>query len=161
MRAKDFKQSWQRGQDLEDYFFKLVLKRDKNARRATRSEQFKHIDFVTSFGTIDVKAKKRLNRHSGTLQSERIWLEYKNVQGKDGWLVSGVDIIAFERDDDFILAHRKDIKELADKLCDITNLVTDKTDVLYNGYTRKGRQDLLTITMNDLMKLNYKLWKKE
>ena len=162
MRARDFKQSWQRGQDLEDYFYQLLLNRDKNARRATRSEQFKHIDFFTSFGTIDVKAKKRLSRHEGTPQAERVWLEYKNVQGKDGWLVSDVDILAFERDDDFFLAYRKDIKLLADVMCNLSDLVTDKRDVLYKGYTRKGREDLLTIiTMKDLMQLDHKLWSKE
>ena len=46
MRAKDFKESWERGQQLETEFFQLVLIRDPNARAATRQEQFRHIDFV-------------------------------------------------------------------------------------------------------------------
>lgn len=161
MRAKDFKQSWDRGQKLEEEFFPLVLIRDENARRATRQEQFKHIDFVTSFGTIDVKSKKRLDRNNGDPQSEIVWLEYKNVAGNNGWLTSNVDFIAFERDDDFLIAYRKDIKILADLLCDVNDIVQDKKDVLYKGYTRKGRKDLLTqVTMKDLMQLNHKLWSK-
>ena len=161
MRAKDFKESWERGQQLETEFFQLVLIRDPNARAATTQEQFRHIDFVTSFGTIDVKSKKRIGRHQGEPQSEWVWLEYKNVQGKNGWLVSEVDILAFERDDDFLVVFRKDVKLLADELCNLNETVDNKKYALYKGYTRKGRKDLITlVSMADLMRLNYKLWSK-
>ena len=162
MRARDFKQSWDRGQKLEEQFYELVKLRDPNARRATPKEQYKHIDFYTNFGTIDVKSKKRIGRADVDEQETIVWLEYKNVQGRDGWLVSCVDIPAFERDDDFILVKRKDLLAMANKKCDLTNMVTKSSDALYKGYTRKGREDLITqVKMKDLINLNNRVWSKD
>tara|TARA_A100001201_G_C4053401_1_gene190328 strand:- start:203 stop:691 length:489 start_codon:yes stop_codon:yes gene_type:complete len=161
MRARDFKGSWDRGQKLEESFFELVKLRDPNARKATKSEQYKHIDFFTSFGSIDVKSKKRRNRADGHEQDTIVWLEYKNVIGRAGWLTSNVDILAFERDDDFILVLRKDLLRLANRICDLTDMVDDSYKALYKGYTRKGRQDLLTqVKMKDIMLLNNRVWRK-
>ena len=162
MRARDFKQSWDRGQKLEEQFYELVKLRDPNARKATPKEQYKHIDFYTDFGTIDVKSKKRIGRADVDEQDTIVWLEYKNVQGRDGWLVSCVDILAFERDDDFILVKRKELQKMADELCDLTDMVTKSSEALYKGYTRKGREDLITqVKMKDIMKLEHKIWSKD
>lgn len=161
MRARDFKASWNRGQELERKFYEILKLRDKNARQATPQEQYKHIDFCTYFGTIDVKSKKRIGRADIDEQETIVWLEYKNVQGRDGWLVSSVDILAFERDDDFILVKRKELQRMADKLCNLDDMVDKSSDALYKGYTRKGRQDLITqVKMKDLMKLKHRLWSK-
>ena len=161
MRAKDFKASWNRGQKLEEEFYELVKLRDPYARRATPKEQYKHIDFVTSFGTIDVKSKKRIGRSDVDEQETIVWLEYKNVQGKDGWLVSKVDILAFERDDDFILVKRKNLLRMANELCNLKETVDKSSDALYKGYTRKGRQDLITqVMMKDVMELEHRVWRK-
>ena len=145
---------------MEDEFYKLVQFHDPNARRATQQEQFEHIDFVTSFGTIDVKGRKR-----GPAQIDEaetiVWLEYKNVVGNDGWLVSVVDILAFERDDDFILVGRKDLLRLANKLCNLEERVENSWDALYKGYTRRGRHDLVTkVKMRDIMELEHEIWNK-
>ena len=162
MRAKDFTASWNRGQELERKFYEILKLRDKNARQATPKEQYKHIDFFTNFGTIDVKSKKRIGRADVDEQETIVWLEYKNVQGRDGWLVSGVDILAFERDDDFILVKRKELQQMADKLCNLDDMVDKTSDALYKGYTRKGRKDLITqVKMKDIMKLEHKVWSKD
>lgn len=163
MRARDFKQSWDRGQELERKFYEILKLRDPNARQATPKEQYKHIDFFTYFGTIDVKSKKRIGRADADEQETIVWLEYKNVQGRDGWLVSPfVDILAFERDDDFILVKRKELQQMADKKCDLTDMVTKSSDALYKGYTRKGREDLITqVKMKDLINLNNRVWSKD
>ena len=50
--------SWNRGQRIEKAFAPLLRRRDPKYRQANREEQFRHIDYFTSFGTIDVKAKK-------------------------------------------------------------------------------------------------------
>ena len=161
MRAKDFKSSWNRGQELEKVFFELVKMRDPNAREATPQEQYRHIDFVTYFGTIDVKSKKRIGRADGDEQDTIVWLEYKNVQGKEGWLVSEVDILAFERDDDFILVRRNILKDMADKLCNLADMVDKSYDALYKGYTRQGRKDLITqVKMRDITALQHRIWSK-
>ena len=162
MRARDFKASWNRGQELEKEFYEILKLRDKNARQATPQEQYKHIDFFTYFGTIDVKSKKRIGRADVDEQETIVWLEYKNVQGRDGWLVSSVDILAFERDDDFILVKRKELQRMADKLCNLDDMVDKSSDALYKGYTRKGRKDLITqVKMKDVMKLEHKIWSKD
>ena len=163
MRARDFKASWNRGQELERKFYEILKLRDKNARQATPQEQYKHIDFFTYFGTIDVKSKKRIGRADVDEQETIVWLEYKNVQGRDGWLVSPfVDILAFERDDDFILVKRKELQQMADELCNLDDMVDKSSDALYKGYTRKGRKDLITqVKMKDVMKLEHKIWSKD
>jgi len=154
-------ESWNRGQVVEGSFAKLMDIRGLDYKKATRSEQFKHIDYHSSFGTIDVKAKKRLNRGDGKEQDEFIWLEFKNVQGKAGWLCGNTDVIAFERDNDFVLVKRKDLLELALKICDIKHIVNKSTQALYKGYRRKGRRDLISlIKMSDILKIDHRIWKK-
>lgn len=155
-------ESWNRGQDVEKQFTDLLRKRDPNFRKATKAEQFAHIDYKTEFGTIDVKAKKRINRNDKEEQDDLIWLEFKNVQGKSGWLTGCTDIIAFERDKDFVLVHRKNLLYWAQRACQLNTSVQNSRDALYKGYTRKGRKDLISIVkIKDMMEnVAYKSWKK-
>ena len=99
-------ESWSRGQMVEEMFGELLAQRDPDYRRSTRKEQFAHIDYHSSLGTMDVKARKRMSRKSKKLQDEFTWLEFRNVRGNIGWLCSGSDIIAFERKQDFVLIDR-------------------------------------------------------
>ena len=153
--------AWERGQQVERDFERLLVQRDPHFRRASRQEQYQHIDFRTSFGTVDVKAKKRLTRAS-SINQEKLWLEVKNVQGKAGWLTSDhLDILAFERDNCFVLVKRLALLELADNLCDLTHMVERPEQAMYKGYQRKGRKDLLSvIKMTDLKLIDYRIWKK-
>ena len=73
--------SWNRGQRIEKEFAPLLRQRDPNYRKANREEQFRHIDYFSNFGTIDVKAKKKINRSDSSEQEELVWVEFKNVQG--------------------------------------------------------------------------------
>ena len=154
-------ESWNRGQAVEKEFAALMDMRGLKYEKANRRNQFKHIDYHSSFGTIDVKAKKRLNRGDGKEQDEFIWLEFKNVQGKAGWLCGETNVIAFERDNDFVLVKRKDLLDLALKICDIKHIVHKSTQALYKGYRRKGRRDLISlIKMGDILKIDHRIWKK-
>ena len=153
--------SWNRGQRVEKEFTRLLRRRDPNFQKANREDQFRHIDYHTSFGTIDVKAKKRINRSDSKEQDELIWVEFKNVQGRDGWLKSAVDIIAFERDSDFLLVKRNYLLGLAQSLCDLNSKVSNSREALYKGYQREGRKDLISIIkMSDIENLPHQLWKK-
>jgi len=98
--------SWNRGQRIEKEFAPLLRQRDPNYRKANREEQFRHIDYFSSFGTIDVKAKKKISRSDSQEQDELLWVEFLNVQGREGWLRGQTDVIAFERNDDFVLIKR-------------------------------------------------------
>ena len=55
-------ESWNRGQVVEVDFSKLLDKRNISWKKATRQQQFNHIDYTTSIGSIDVKDKKRIRR---------------------------------------------------------------------------------------------------
>ena len=153
--------SWNRGQVVESDFSKLLEIRGVSWRKANRQEQFSHVDYYTSFGSIDVKAKKKISRSDSSEQDELIWLEFKNVQGKKGWLSGNADIIAFERAADFVLVRRKELLLLAQNKCDFNSLVTNSRDALYKVYSRKGRKDLISIVkMSDILDLHHRKWKK-
>lgn len=154
-------ESWNRGQEVEKEFSALLKNRDPNFQKSSKDQQFQHIDYLTNFGKIDVKAKKRISRSDTEEQEEFIWLEFNNVQGKKGWLFGAADIIAFERNKDFILVKRKDLAEYAKKKCDIKNIVDKSSKALYKGYQRKGRKDLISlIKMKDLFEIKHRIWPK-
>ena len=154
-------ESWKSGQKVESDFSKLLGQRDPDFRAATKQEQYKHIDYHSYFGTIDVKAKKRLNRLDSKGQDEFVWLEFKNINGNVGWLCGETDIIAFERNDDFILVSRSLLLNMAKTKCDLNKRVTYSKDALYKGYQRKGRKDLITIVkMKDILEMPHRVWEK-
>lgn len=153
--------SWNRGQKVEKEFTRLLKTRDPNYRKANREDQFRHIDYFTSFGTIDVKAKKRISRSDENEQDELLWVEFQNVQGREGWLRSSVDVIAFERDYDFVLIRRNYLLGMCQVKCDLSKKVTNSKDALYKGYQREGRKDLISIIkMSDVLDLPHQIWKK-
>ena len=153
--------SWNRGQRIEKDFAPLLRQRDPNYRKANREEQFRHIDYFSNFGTIDVKAKKKINRADASEQDELVWVEFKNVQGRDGWLRGQTDIIAFERNNDFILIKRNYLLGMCQVKCDLSKKVTSSRDALYKGYQREGRKDLISIVkMSDILNMPHQIWKK-
>lgn len=153
--------SWNRGQKVEKQFAKLLKQRDPNFRKANREEQFRHIDFFADFGSIDVKAKKRINRNDTKEQDQLIWVEFVNVQGLDGWLRGQADIIAFERNKDFVLIKRNYLLGMCQVKCDLSKKVATSKDALYKGYRREGRKDLISIVkMSDILNLPHRIWKK-
>ena len=103
------------------------------------SEQFSHVDYVTDIGKIDVKARKRVSRTDEDVQDELVWLEFKNVQGKQGWIYGKADIIAFEREEDFLLVKRDDLAKLGEDLCDLDDRVTKGYEALQR-LPKKGKK---------------------
>ena len=155
-------QSWKRGQGVEAMFAKLLNEKAIEARAADLKEQFSHVDYVSDFGKIDVKARKRVARKDSDVQDDLVWLEFKNVQGKIGWVYGKADWIAFEREADFVLVKRADLALMGEKLCDLGDRVSVGRDALYKGYQRRGRKDLLSIVkMSDVLKLYHQLWTKD
>ena len=73
--------SWNRGQSVETSFQDILDRRGIEYRRSTLEEQYRHFDYVTDRGTIDVKARKRVNRSDSSEQDELVWLEFKNTAG--------------------------------------------------------------------------------
>ena len=154
--------SWKRGQGVEAMFAKLLNKRADEARAADLMEQFSHVDYFSNLGSIDVKARKRIARKDADVQDDLVWLEFKNVQGKIGWLYGKADWIAFEREKDFVMVKRDELAKMGEKLCDLGDRVSAGRDALYKGYQRRGRKDLLSIVkMSDVLKLYHQLWTKD
>jgi hypothetical protein len=154
--------SWNRGQKVEADFFKLLKKFDPKARKANREDQYRHIDFHSAFGKIDVKARKKINRRDSEEQEELIWVEFKNVGGREGWLFGSADLIAFEREKDFLVVKRILLMGLCQSLCNTLKRVEKSGEALYKGYQRAGRKDLISmIKMSDLLALPHDIWRKE
>ena len=163
MNALDFidSDSWNRGQEVETSFQDILDRRDIKYRRATLDEQYKHFDYITDRGTIDVKARKRVNTSDSSEQDELVWLEFKNTAGKKGWLASDVDLIAFERAEDFVLVRRQALHHMAMSKCNLEDKVSRGSEALYKGYQRNGRKDLLSIVkMQDILDLTVKIINK-
>ena len=151
--------TWAEGCSVQDKFFKVLKTVDPNAREATLDEQYKHIDFVSEIGTIDVKGKKRANRRMQT-SSDIQWIEFKSNQGMPGWIYGSQDFIAFERDYGFILVKTLDLKNLSEKLCNLDQRVYKSVDALYKGYSRQDRCDLLSmVKVDDILTLPYRILK--
>ncbi len=163
MAYKDYigTSSWSRGQKREAEFGEILKRRYPDARPSILSEQYQGIDWVCEKGAIDVKAMKRVSRGS-EIQSEFIWVEFKNNIGHDGWLYGEQDWVAFESSDRYVLVKRSDLAALSEKLCDLNNKVESAQDSLYKSYTRKGRQDVISmIRFSDLFKIkNFALMKE-
>jgi len=144
--------SWKEGQEAEKSFGDLVRNKYPDIRKATLQEQYRHIDWVCSAGTIDVKGKT----------TDFIWIEFKNNTGGKGWLHGEQDFIAFELDDSFIVVRRGDLKNICEELCDLDKSVASASDALYKGYSRRNRSDLISmIRKGDLLKIKHSIINKD
>lgn len=149
-----------RGKLAEDKFEQWLILNNRKYRRATKQEQYKHIDFIVEnpehIVTIDVKAPKKVSRN-GDVDEEIIWVEFKNVQGNAGWLYGGNEFVAFytQTEDSFYVIKTAELALLCESLCN--QGYTDKAnDALYKRYTREGRKDEISmIKFSDLMKAEF------
>jgi hypothetical protein len=67
-------------------------------------------------------------------------------------LYGAADLLAFERENDFLLVDRKLLARLCEKLCDLTKMNVDVKMPLYTGYQRRNREDVLSlIKMSDII----------
>lgn len=144
------------GDSAETSFEKALKKANLPFRKANFQEEISHIDFFVSGlaardVAIDVKARKKIKRSDNAVNDELLWVEFQNVAGRRGWLYGKAEIIAFERENDFLLVNRKLFARLCEKLCDITRINENVSMPLYTGYQRKGRKDIVSlIKMKDI-----------
>lgn len=148
-------ESWVEGQKTESSFGEILENRYPGARQATLEEQYQHKDWICSAGSIDVKALKRKSRRGGKTE-DFIWLEFVNNSGDKGWLYGEQDFIAFECIDHYIIVRRQHLQDLAEELCQTDKKVARSSDALYKGYTRRNRDDLISmIRRSDLLKIQH------
>ena len=165
-----FEQSIVEGQESEEKFSQLAKLRGFLVEPATGMEQIDHVDFHltseeedgTMTAMVDVKARKRINRNDSEFNDEWLWIEFKNVSGKLGWIHGVADFIAFETKDSFILSYRKELCDWCLDHVDVKNTVPSAQEAEYVAYSRKGKQDLIArILTEDVIRLPHsQVWKK-
>ena len=163
------------GYKAEKTFEELALERGYLPRKSTRAENiFKHVDYFLSGKSkagkkveikVDVKARKKSSRKDNKYNDEWTWIEFKNVQGKPGWVHGDADFIVFERENDFVFANRKELVEWLSKSRKIRYdlpFVNLAKLAKYKIYQRRGRRDEITqVKMEDILKLkSAKMWSK-
>lgn len=97
---------------------------------------------------VEVKSKKRINRHDEEIQDEWAWIELHSVRAHDkGWLInSKADFICFERKDSFEFYDRLKLLERVMQLIDIREWVDNPSNAKYKLYDRrKNKTDILTL----------------
>lgn len=157
----------EKGHDAESLFAKIAESKEWSVTKATRKEQLDHIDVWLSNVSdekysIDVKARKKINRKDEDCTDELLWVEFKNVAGNDGWLKGKAQYIAFERENDFILVRRKALLGLCSAIIDFKKNVDKAQDALYSIYRRKNRKDEISIIkFSDILNnLSFVTWEK-
>jgi hypothetical protein len=124
---------------------------------------------------IDVKARKRISRSDLGAQDEWLWLEINSVRKEDrGWLYgSKSDLIAFERETDFLIVKTEDLRILVPQKLQLSGNANPKNskekyawadsapNAQYKLYQRKGRHDVLTLfRFSDLASIVWARWEK-
>ena len=92
---------------------------------------------------------------------DEIWVEFKNVNGKKGWLYGGANIIAFDMPEEggFSIVDRQELAFFCEK--HVRNEFVDhKRDAYLKKYTRKDREDVISILkLHDIKNLmSYRVW---
>ena len=168
------------GHKAESDFASLAESKGWNVSKASRSDNmYKHIDFIlrdmenldSDHSLVDFKSRKKTSRKDKKFNDDWIWLEFKNVQGKDGWLLGASTHIVFERENEFVLVPRNELfnwakQAIADRnggKITIKCKAKNAREAKYKYYTRWNRQDLLTqVNYEDMLKgiNNIEIWQK-
>ena len=147
------------GRVAEVRFIRSARKKGLLVNKSSHTEDIHdHVDYwlaMSSNGNrwgVDVK---------GNNLPDEIWCEFKNVQGKPGWMYGGATIIAFDMPEEggFAIVDREELAFFCEK--HVSNeVVTDKRQTYLKKYTRKDRQDVITILkLHDLKSLmSYRVW---
>lgn len=157
------------GLTAEQEFQKIATEAGFRCEKASFGFDIRHVDFFVYKGDelhkkVDVKARKRLSRQDEGVQDKLCFIEVLNTNPKwPSWLDGDADCIAFEREKDFVLAPRLQLKEMVSRRCDLTDFVRKSSDCLYKAYRRWNRpHELLTLVKFEdiIVELDVEIWKK-
>jgi len=137
------------GLKVEEYFIKLAEDDGYKCLRANNyQDKYEHWDVKMikdgKSARVDVKGYKESHKVGLT------WVEFKTVDGKDGWIKGRAHAIAFEREDCFDLIHREKLRKFVkSKIVNPTGYVflkpDDLSEIAYHRYRRMGRKDMVVI----------------
>tara|TARA_R110000824_G_scaffold37519_1_gene115069 strand:- start:113 stop:622 length:510 start_codon:yes stop_codon:yes gene_type:complete len=160
-----FKSSIEEGLQGEKRFSSIIKSFGLVIKEASFKENVHdHIDFFVKGKTkklidfhfsVDVKARKRKSRDSDEYDDEYVWIEFKNVQGRRGWLYGKADKIAFETEAGFLMVDRDELAKWCEEKVDFKKSARNASSAIYKVYTRKGREDLISrIKTEDIRSLS-------
>jgi hypothetical protein len=131
------------GREAEELFAKVMRDQGKEVRRATKKEDmFDHIDFFVDDVSYDVKGHKKAER-SDLDKSDRIYLEFINVHGRDGWLNGKAEYIAFLVENEFWVTNRVELLNYINKSL-VSQKIFDNDKMYKKLYRRRFRKDVMT-----------------
>jgi hypothetical protein len=145
------------GNNTEDLFVSACTKLGYACTKTNASiDIFDHIDFYidrpSGRTSVDVKGNNTI---------DSIWVEFKNVRGKDGWLYGKAQYIAFDMPElnGFVMVGRNELKDRCEEI--IEKVFVGKNEAIRKLYTRYGREDVIAqIQLNDISDLkSYRLIK--
>ena len=141
------------------------------SRRATREEGAEDIDLVIWPMGGPKKAfaaalKKTLLKKSRKRKHLWGWVELKSTDGSPGWLYSKCTFVAYERKEDFVLLHKKDLRHwIESKNVSRWDLpfVSTSWDASYRLYRRPNTKEaIFQIKISDAIKnCRHHFWLKK
>jgi hypothetical protein len=147
------------GRMAEVRFIRAARKKGLLVTKSSHTEDIHdHIDYWLAMSNqgkrwgVDVK---------GNNLPDEIWVEFKNVRGNDGWLYGGATIIAFDMPEEggFAIVDREELAFFCEKHVR-GEKVSNKKDAYLKRYTRKDREDVISILkLHDIKSLmSYRVW---
>tara|TARA_B100000925_G_C21977332_1_gene460676 strand:- start:773 stop:1279 length:507 start_codon:yes stop_codon:yes gene_type:complete len=146
------------GRCAEVRFIRAARNKGLTVTKSSHTEDIhSHIDYWLALSGqkkwgVDVK---------GNNLPDEIWCEFKNVKGNPGWMYGGATIIAFDMPEEggFAIVDREELAFFCEKHVS-DEVVTDKRHAYLKKYTRKDREDVITILkLHDLKNLlSYRVW---
>ena len=163
----DRKDSLELGARAEALFATLAKKLGWKVTPSAKAQNIdEHWDFLIEKEghayKVEVKSRKRVSRDDAGTQSALTWVELHGVRPKDaGWLFGKADLIAFEKENSFLLVRKADLLAVVNKKVNLVAKVSEPRDAVYKIYKRTGRKDKLTLLpMSDLETIKFDEWQK-
>jgi hypothetical protein len=110
---------YNRGARAEEEFlqsFQCKYPNEDVKKSTKQQDMFDHIDCFAGSNSYDIKSLKKKSAKDDSVDSNIIWIEFKNVRGNLGWLYGKATRIAFELEDKFICVERESLRKRAESL---------------------------------------------
>lgn len=146
----DYSENYKKYKKQETDFGKLISKYGKVIPSTQNEDINEHWDIKLEV-KFDVKAIKKIKHSDDDTNENYHYVELRNVNGKHGWLYGDADLFAFETEDYYVLVPKIILQSFIAQKCKSKEVC--ETPTLYKLYTRKGRQDIITLVKTiDLMR---------
>lgn len=142
--------SAQLGDNAEARFVRIAGKKGWKVKKSSRhDDRINHIDYYLTGRdkdgsdftfSVEVKSRKALRRGQ-PVQDKWLYLEFKGIEGHDGWLYGKATFIAFEVEDGFILVNRAKLAAWGEEAVDGSKRATWAGGARYIRYSRRDRPD--------------------